>query len=426
MWRLAVCFSILVCTCGAEVRTLSLREAVQLALNQNPDLLLARLDEIKATEAVRLARDPFIPKVVVGSGLAYTSGFPMSIEGATPSIMQARAIADVFNRPQSFRVASAKETRRAATFDLAGRQDEAIYRTAELFLEAQKAGQMAEVSRGEVKALESVWESVKARVAEGRDLPIEARKAELALARARYRMQIFESNVSTAQTALAGALGFDAGDRAQPTQGDNALPALPASAGAAAQVALKNSKELRMLESRLVAKGFDVRAERAAKWPKLDLVAQYGLLAEFNNYGKFFNAFQRHNGQLGISFQVPVWTGPGADAAAAQAEAEAAQLRIQIRTARRRIDADARSAYDNVAQMETARDIARMDLDIAREEVSVLLAQSQEGRASLRQLEGARSSETGKWVAFYDAASNVERARLNLLRQVGGLTAALQ
>ena len=56
MWRLAVSFLILVCACSAEVRTLTLREAVQLALDQSPDMLLARLDEHKAEEAVRLAR----------------------------------------------------------------------------------------------------------------------------------------------------------------------------------------------------------------------------------------------------------------------------------------------------------------------------------------------------------------------------------
>jgi outer membrane protein len=114
------------CASAVEVRTLTLREAVDLALNQNPDVLLARLDQQKAEEAVRLARDPFIPKVVVGSGLAYSNGFPMSIEGATPSIMQARAIAYVFNRPQSYRVAAAKENRRGAALDTAARQDEIV------------------------------------------------------------------------------------------------------------------------------------------------------------------------------------------------------------------------------------------------------------------------------------------------------------
>jgi hypothetical protein len=50
----------------------------------------------------------------------------------------------------------------------------------------------------------------------------------------------------------------------------------------------------------------------------------------------------------------------------------------------------------------------------------------QEGRAELRQVEEARAAETAKWIAFYDADTNVEGARLNLLRQTGELTAALR
>ena len=85
---------------SAEIRTLTLKEAVDLALKQSPDLMLARLDEQKAEQAVRIARDPFATKVLVGSGLAYTTGCPMSIEGVSPSVVQARAVQSLYNRPQ--------------------------------------------------------------------------------------------------------------------------------------------------------------------------------------------------------------------------------------------------------------------------------------------------------------------------------------
>jgi len=68
-------------------------------------------------------------------------------------------------------VAAAKENRHSAALDAAARQDEIVFRTAELFLDAQKASRMAEVARAEVKSLEGVLETVRARVAEGRELP---------------------------------------------------------------------------------------------------------------------------------------------------------------------------------------------------------------------------------------------------------------
>jgi outer membrane protein TolC len=426
MWKSGFLFACCLCACRGEVHTLTLRDAVAIALKQSPDVMLARLDERRAEENVRLARSPFIPRLVVGSGLAYSSGFPMSIEGATPSILQANAVGSVFNLPQHLRVAAAKESRRGAAIDAVARQDEVVYRVADTFLDAEKARKIADVARGEVDSLSGVLDSVRARVSEGRELPIEVKKAGLNLARARYRSQVLDANVRALENALAALLGFEATDQVRPAAAERAQPPVPESQEAAVKLAVEGSREVRALESKLLAKNLDVRSQRAGSLPRLDLVAQYGLLAQFNNYEQFFKSFQRHNGQLGISFQVPLWSGPAISAAVSEAEAEAAQIRIQIRTARSRVATDTRKAFEDLGQAEAARDVARLDLDVAREQVSILLSQMQEGRAALRQLEEARTAETDKRIALYDAAANVERAQLALLRQTGGLLAALR
>lgn len=403
-----------------------MRDAVALALKQNPDIVLARYDERKAEEAVRMARDPFIPKVVVGSGLAYSNGMPMSIEGATPSIFQAQGISSVFDRPQSYRIAAARENRRTAAFDTAAKQEEAVWRTVDLYIEAERISKQLEAVRRESDGLERALEAVRARVEEGRELPIEVKRAELMLARARYRRQALEGNVRAAEDALAAVVGLEPGERIRVVGDQRPVPELPSSSDAAVELALKNSKQIRALESRMLAKGHEVRSAKAAWLPKADLVAQYALLSRYNNYDEFFNRFERHNGQLGVSFQVPIFAGPGARAQEAQSEAEAAQIRVQLRNARRKLEDDTRRALADVAQAEAAQQVARLDLELAREQVSVLLAQSEEGRASVRQLEEARFAETGKWIDYYDAAAALEKARLAVLRETGTLSAALQ
>ena len=72
----------------AEVRTVTLGQALQLAMKQNPEVILAKLDERRAMGATKASKDPFYPKIYAGSGLAYSSGFPMSIEGSAPSIVE--------------------------------------------------------------------------------------------------------------------------------------------------------------------------------------------------------------------------------------------------------------------------------------------------------------------------------------------------
>lgn len=58
-------------------------------------------------------------------------------------------------------------------------------------------------------------------------------------------------------------------------------------------------------------------------------------------------------------------------------------------------------------------------------QLSVLPAQSDEGKASEAQLNQARVAERSKGLAFYDSEHNLERARLNMLNQTGDLVAAL-
>jgi outer membrane protein TolC len=417
---------ILIASLRAEVRTLTMRQAVEHALLQSPDIVVAHLDEEKARQAVRLARDPFTPRISVGSGLAKSWGYPMSIEGAAPSVFQAQATQFLFNRPQSYAIAQAKENARGATIAATAKKDEIAFRTASLFLDAERTGRLVEMARKQLESLEKVSQTVEDQVQEGRLLPIEAKRAALRLAQARQLVEVLEDDQATAETALAIVLGFSADDRVHPTGEDRPAPALPASEDDAVKTALESSNELRQLESQVLAKGLQLRGERAERLPRVDLVAQYGLFARFNNYEDFFRKFQRNNGQLGMSFQIPLLPGPGVDAATARTHADITQLRTQMGVTRNRIAADTRQSFRDLHKARTATEVAQLDLEVAREQLSIFLAQLQEGRVPLRQVEEARVLEASKWIAFYDARYALERARLGLLRQTGELLANLR
>ncbi|HWC98923.1 MAG TPA: TolC family protein, partial [Candidatus Sulfopaludibacter sp.] len=175
----------------------------------------------------------------------------------------------------------------------------------------------------------------------------------------------------------------------------------------------------------LVAKGFEMRSEKAARLPKVDLVAQYGMLAKFNNYADFFQKFQRNNFQLGVSFQVPVFS-PGVNAHTAQTQADINHLKQEMANARNRITGDLQQAYRDVRKSENAAEVARLDLDVARAQLDVNLALMQEGRLNMRQMEESRLVESDKWIAFYDAQYTLEKSRWNVLRLTGTLQSALR
>jgi len=403
---------------------MTLRQAAEAALKQNPDVFLAHMEEDKARAAIRIAREPFVPRVTVGSGLAYSDGFPMSIEGSAPSVVQANAVATIFNRPQSFQVAQAREDARGAAINVTARRDEVAYRVTALYLEAERAARLGALARKAVESQQAVLESVRAQVAEGRALPLAEKQAALGLARASQAAENLDDAQDSAETSLAIALGFSADDRVHPVERDRPLPALPESPDQAVQSALDSSTELRQIQSQLMSKQLERRGEKAGRLPRMDLVAQYGMLAQFNNYTEFFQRFQRNNIELGVSFQVPVFS-PRVGAQLSETDADINHLRVELSSARNRIAAGIRESFREARKADTAANVARLDLEVARAQLDVVLAQMQEGRAPLRQVEEARLAENARWIAFDDAQYAVEKARWNVLRSTGGLLPAI-
>jgi outer membrane protein TolC len=405
---------------------MTLRQAVETALKQNPDITLARLDEGKARQGVRVAKDPFTPRLIVGSGLAYSNGFPMSIEGSAPSVVQAHIVQDIFNRQQTLAVAQAKEDSRGAALAVTSKRDEVVFRTASLYLDAERAARLGELARKQAESMQKVLATVQTQVQEGRALPLAEKTSAANLAHVRQAAELLDDDTASSETALALALGFSAEDRVHPVAEQRATPPLPKSEEEAVTAALDANKDLRRLESQIAAKELEKRGVKAQRLPRVDLVAQYSLLAKFNNYAEFFSKYQQNNEQIGMSFQIPFAVGPGVGAQVAQVESDISHLRIDLNNARNHLRSDLEQSFRNVRKSETGAEVARLDLEVAREQLSVYLAQMQEGRVTLRQVEEARVAENDKWMAFYDAQYTVERARWSVLRLTGDLLAAVE
>jgi len=97
------------------------------------------------------------------------------------------------------------------------------------------------------------------------------------------------------------------------------------------------------------------------------------------------------------------------------------RLKIELANTRNRIVSDLADSLRAARRAQTAADVARLDLEVTREQTSVNLAQFQEGRQTMRQVDEARLAENDRWIAFYDAQYALEKAHWNVLRLNGGL-----
>ncbi len=404
----------------AEVHPLTLQQALEIASRQNPDVALARLDEQRAHEGIKIAQDPFRPHVYAGSGLAYTYGYPNSIEGNAPSLFQVRTEEALFNRPKSYQLASARETARGAQFGTQAKADDVAYQAADLFLTASQMEHESETISGQIPSLQKVVESTSAAVSEGTQLGLDLKRAQVNLAVSQERLGSDNLDKDYYEMMLAVVLGYPATDRVRPLQSNAMADAAPPSEQEAADTALRNNRELRQLQSNILARQLDIRSYKAARLPQVDLVAQYALFARYN-YINYFQKFQRNNAQLGASVTIPIFVGSQFKGLSQQAYIDVRKLRIQMDQVRNRIMTDTRRSYEQWNKAENIRNLARMQLDLAREELTVLLAQNGEGRVPMSQVEQARIDESNRWIGLFDSEAQVTRAKLAILRQMGTL-----
>jgi outer membrane protein len=410
---------------SAEVHSLTLQQALQIAARQNPDVALARLDEQRAEQGIKVATDPFRPKIYGGSGLAYTYGYPNSIDGNAPSLFQLRTDMALYNRPKSYALASAREQARGAQYSAQAKAEDVAYQAADIFLTASQLKQQAQVYSTEIPGLQKVVDSTTAAVNGGAELPLELKRAQVNLALSQEQLSSAQLDEDYDQMLLAVALGYPATDRVVPVDADSIQTVAPPTEEEATDMALRNNRDLRRMQSNVLAKQLDVRSYKAERLPQFDLVAQYALFAKYN-YVNYFQKFQRNNYQIGASIRIPILVGSAAHGYELQTATDMQRIRIQMDQTRNRIITDTRHSYEIWKKAENIRNLSRLQLDLAREQLTVLLAQNQEGRTPLPEVERARLDEADRWLAFYDADTQVTRARLAILRQMGTLLASIE
>ena len=424
---LTVALAVLSPSGAQQPKPITLRTAVEIALKANPDVLLARLDQEKAHQGVREARAPFSPQLTVGSGLAYTNGIPQSVEGSTPSIVRAVGRQFLYNRAQSNRVKEARELETAAGHSAEGKRNEVAFRVASTYLDFESAWRRTKLLADQAENLRRVEGVVAARVEEGRQLPLDLARARLETARAQQQLEAGKAQLRLLEATLKHELNLpqDAPLEPQPTDLVGTL-ALPENESEALGQAVAGNPELKRIDASLRAKGFALRAEKGALAPRVDLVAQYSLLGRFNNFEDFFNKFQRHNGQIGMSFQIPVFGRKEVSARAAKVRLETSALEIQRSALHSGIELEVHRKFEELHQAEGQQKLARLELDFARENLNVILANHDEGRTTMEEIEKARLEENQAWASYYDSQYSVQKAKLNLLRETGELVAALR
>lgn len=398
---------------------LTLRRAVELALQNSKEIQVAKIQASVADHAAQITKAQFMPNLYAGSGAGYTNGIPETPGGRAPSVFNVTYTEQVFNEPLRGQAKEQQEQAKAQKIALEEARSSVISRTAMAYLELAKVRHSLELLRSEQESADKILQVTQERESQGFELPVEVTKAQLIKARVVQRILQLEEREDELEVFLRYQLGLSDTQAMEVTPED--LPGEAEQAGDnLIAAALSNNTDLRLAESDVRAKEFRLKGEKRGYLPTLEFVSIYSVLARFNNYSEFFNHFQRNNYNAGIDMHVPIFSAQiRANIGLAQVNLDAAKANLSSK--RTELTADVRQKTRRVRELDAAKEVARLELQLAQQNVAVLQAQFGAGKLSLPEMERARLDENDKWMAYLDANFQKQQSQLDLLKTAGQL-----
>jgi outer membrane protein TolC len=398
---------------------LTLKRAIELALQNSKDIQVAKVQARVADHAAQITKAQFMPNLYAGSGAGYSNGIPETPGGHAPSVFNVTYTEQVFNEPLRGQAKEMQEQSNSQKIVLLDTRNNVITRTAMSYLELGKVQHSLELLRKERESAEKILQVTQERQGEGFELPVEVTKAQLTKAQVAQRILRLEGREDELEVFLRYQLGLADSQEIQVTPEE--LPGEAEQAGDnLAALALTSNTGLQLAQSDVRAKEFRLKGEKRGYLPTLELVSVYSVLARYNNYDQFFHAFQRNNFNAGVDVRVPIFSARlKSDIGLAQVNLDAARASLTNR--RSEVSAEVRQKTRRVREMNAAKEVARLELQLAQQNVAVSQAQFAEGKLNLREVEKVRLEENERWMAYLDANFQKQQAQLELLKTAGQL-----
>ncbi len=428
----AFCFGLVLwfSVSAAAAEPLSFRRAMEL-VTQRGAASVAAAEQVRARAAYLEMRNMFLPQMVLGSGVAKTYGFPLSIEGSAPAIIDISYQSALYSPSgREFMKAAEKEWQSSS----ASAQDqravtllEAAITYIQLDTVSSRMGLLKQAQNEANQLVTVVGERVQA----GVDSQMELTRAKLAAAQVRLRQADAEGAADVLRERLAqltGVQGIETVTESIPeipdlSQGSNIV-----------STAVTSSPLVKAAKEDAIAKEFRAKGEHKSMWPSIDLVGQYGLFSKYNNYDLYYNRFQRNNATLGVSIKFPFLSFVQRSRAEA-ADAEAVKAQRQTEVTQRQVSTDTLKLARAIKQLAAAEQVAQLDYQLAQAQEEAVQARIQTAAPGApsapgqpvapspgpRELESARLLASDKYSTYLDTEFQLQKTRLQLLRATGKL-----
>jgi outer membrane protein TolC len=381
---------------------------------------LARVRYAMQKNTARLDRASFLPNLYTGSGIAYTNGFPQTPSGSPPPVFVMSYNESIFDKQQRGQMHADEEVAKNKEIDYQTARETVIVSAASAYLELADVQRSLQLLQSERDSTQQILDLTQQREAAGLELPVAVTKAQLQAARIAQRIVGLQDREQVLTEQLRDMTGLPPEQPLRASPDETLASEAPEPASNLMNDVVDHNVGLKEAENFRIARRDQLNGAKGSYWPTISAIGQYSVLGKFNNYQQYFTHFQRNNVTIGVQVSIPIFAAKtGANVALAKSAFDEASVELAV--AKQAVHQNAEQQIQALHEADAAKEVARLDLQLAQQQLQNDEGLFNQGQMTLGDLEQARVLENEKWLAFLDANLFRERAQLNLLQATGQL-----
>jgi len=394
--------------------------AVELALQHSGVMGIATINQWRAQTSYHELRASYIPQITIGSGLGYSYGFPLTLEGSAPSVANFTSVQSLFNLSLRQFIKAAKIDWNATSLDVQDKRNAVILDTALTYAQLdQLTNKVAALTEAQTAADKAQFVTEQ-RLREGVDSKLDLTRSQLVAARVRLRTAEAQGQADVLREHLSKLLGVPAASISVQPGSMPQLPVISQDDDLPAR-AVQNSPTVKLAQQKVDAAAARALGEhRAILFPTVDIATQYAFLARFNNYDLYYTHYLANNFSGGLNIKIPIFNSIQ-KARAQEADADTMIARKQAELTSNQVGENALQLQRSLRQLQAARDVAKLEWQVSQGDLEAVMAHAETGSANVREQQNARLDVEDKHAAYFDAEFEFSRAELQLLRLTGEL-----
>jgi outer membrane protein len=396
-------------------KTLTIKEAEQIALKNNPQISVARLTALATQQVTRETRSALWPTAVADlTGVdsndrriaAGSLNNPIVYERAAMGATVSQLITD-FGRTANL-VSSANLNAKAESENAVATEEQIRLATDQAFYNALQAHSVTTVAEQTVNARQTVAGQIQGLFNSKLKSQLDLSFANVNLAQAKLLLLDAENSENASYASLAAVLGFANLQNFQLVEDMTPLTSPPANVDDLISQAFTNRPELLALSYQYQSARKFQSAERDLLFPTIRALGAVGDVAAGNPalVPPHTSAFENWYGAVGANVEIPIFNGFLYTARAREASLRAQATDERLRDLRDRISRDVRTSWLNANTAYNRLAVAQQLLDQSNLALNLAQTRYQLGLGSIVELSQAQLQQTqaqiGNAQAGYD------------------------